>query len=327
MRAAVFTQYGAPDVVAVADVPKPAPAAGQVLVRTVATEVSAGDARLRAAAFPWGMGWIGRALFGVTAPRAHVLGTNAAGVVEAVGAGVTRFKPGDQVVASTGMALGCHAEYIVVDAAGAVAPRPAALSWEETASVPFGGVTAYVFLHDRARVAPGERVLVLGAAGGVGSAAVQLAKAAGADVTAVASAANHELVRRLGATQVVDYHTHDFAALGQTWDVIVDAVGATTYAHAAPALVPGTGRLLLIAADLPQVLAAPLHWNHRVLAGSVFPTAANLQAVLDLAAAGSFRPVIDSVVPLARIAEAHARADSGHKCGTAAVRVWDPPTS
>jgi NADPH:quinone reductase-like Zn-dependent oxidoreductase len=331
MQAAVYDRYGGPEVVRVEAVPKPAPRAGELLVRVATTTVSTGDARIRAASFPWGFGLMGRIIFGVTGPRTRVLGGDLAGVVEAVGTGVARFRVGDAVVASVSDAGSrAHAEYCVVKESGAVVPKPPTLGWAEAAACVFGGVTAYQYLHERAAVQAGERVLVVGASGAVGSAAVQLARAAGATVTAVASEGNHALLRSLGAEATLDYRTQDYTdpalATAGGYDIIVDTTGRATLAGCTRVLRPG-GLLLLIAADLAQLVRAGQHGPHRVIAGPSLANAAVLGKVVALAEQGTLTPLIDSRVPFTRIADAHARADSGHKRGNVVVDIWTPPTA
>lgn len=322
MRAAVVTRYGAPDVLILRDVVRPTPGPRELLIRVKATTVSSGDARVRARRVPEGMGLLMRLAMGWSAPRQPVLGTECSGVVEAVGAEVTRFRAGDAVVAFRGAAMGTHAEYVAVREDGAVAPKPEALSWGEAASLLFGGTTALHYLRE-ARVKPGERVLVLGASGAVGVAAVQLARVAGAEVTAVCSAANAELVRGLGAARVIDYGAEDFTRGDSRWDVVMDCVGATDYARCARVLAPG-GRLLRIVCGLGGLLAAPFQGRlagHRVIAGVAAERPEDALHLVGLAREGTYRAVIDATVPLQRIAEAHARVDSGRKRGSLVVAV------
>ena len=324
MRAAVVTRYGAPDVVALRDVARPAPGPRDLLIRVRATTVSSGDARVRARRVPAGMGFLMRLAMGWSGPRQPVLGTECAGVVEAVGAEVTRFRVGDAVVAFPGATMGAHAAYVRIREDGPVALKPDGLSWEEAAALLFGGTTALHCLRV-ARVKAGERVLVLGASGAVGVAAVQLARREGAEVTAVCSAANAALVAGLGAARVIDYHTEDFTRSDTPWDVVIDCVGATDYARCRRVLTPG-GRLVRVVCGLAGLIAAPFQGRragHRVIAGVAAERPEDVAALVAMAGEGTYRAVIDAVFPLARIADAHARVDSGRKRGSVVVTLED----
>ena len=326
MRAAVVTRYGATDVLALREVARPTPGPRELLIRIKAATVSSGDARVRARRVPEGMGLLVRLAMGWSGPRQPVLGTECAGVVEAVGAEVTRFRVGDAVVAFPGAAMGAHAGYLCVREDGPVAPKPEALSWDEAAALLFGGTTAMHYLRE-ARLKPGERVLVLGASGAVGVAAVQLARHGGAEVTAVCSAANASLVTGLGAARVIDYHTDDFTRGDARWDVVMDCVGATDYARCRRVLAPG-GRLLRVVCGLGGQLAAPWQGRmsgHRVVAGVSAERPEDVQRLVELARDGVYRAVIDASMPLSRIAEAHARVDSGRKRGSVVVTLEGDP--
>jgi NADPH:quinone reductase-like Zn-dependent oxidoreductase len=265
------------------------------------------------------MGWSG--------PRQPVLGTELAGIVEALGAGVSEWRVGDAVVAMPGAAMGAHAELATMPAAGKLIAKPASLTFAEAAAMCFGGLTALHYLRAMARLQRGESVLVVGAAGAVGSAAVQLARALGAEVTGVCSGANVGLVAGLGAARVVDYTQSDFTAGSETYDVIMDTVGATSYAACRRVLRPG-GRLLRVVAGLPALLSAPFQGRragHRVIAGVSTERAEDMRFLAELAERGEYRPVIDSHYPFERIAEAHARVDTHHKRGSVVVDVSAAP--
>lgn len=325
MHAAIVTGYGPPSVVMVQERRRPQPGPRDLLIRVKATSVSSGDARVRARRVPAGMGFLMRLAMGWNGPRKPVLGTECAGVVAAVGTNVTRFRVGDAVVAFPGAAMGAHAAFLCIQEDGPVAKKPEALSWNEAASLLFGGTTALYYLRQKAKVRPGERVLVLGASGAVGAAAVQIARHAGAEVTAVCSAANAALARDLGATHVIDYHARDFSKTGDTWDVIMDCVGATDYARSHRVLARG-GRLLRVTCGLLGQLAAPFQGRlsgHRVIAGVAEERPEDVAVLLDLVREGAYRAVIDEAMPFARIAEAHARVDSGHKRGSVVVTIED----
>lgn len=324
MRAAFVPRYGPPEVVQIREWPTPAPARGQVRIRVLATAVTAGDWRVRSGVLPRGFGALRGVGLGFGGPRKGVLGTDAAGVVDALGEGVTRFALGDPVVAFPGSAFGAHAERLVMPADGRLVRKPPNLTFEEAAALPFGAMTALDFLR-RGRVTAGERVLVNGASGNVGSAAVQLARHLGARVTAVCSAANAGLVRALGAEEVVDYATADFAVGPVRYDVIVDCVGNAPYARVRPVLARG-GRLLAVLADLPAILCAPIagrSHGHRVIAGPAAERTEDLAQIAGLAEQGILRPVIDQRLPFEHIVAAHRRVESGRKRGSVIVTL-DP---
>lgn len=321
MKACVYYRYGGPEVVEIRDVPTPAPRAGEVLIRIVASTVSAGDWRVRSLEVPRGVGLIARLAFGITGPRQPILGGDFAGVVAEVGAGVTRFAPGDAVFGFPGGKFGCHAQYRVMAQTGPVLPKPGNLDFDAAASLPFGAMTALHFLR-RAAIQPGDRVLVVGASGCVGSALVQLARHFGAEVTAVTSTANLAMVASLGAQHVVDYTATDVTAGTDSYDIIADTVGTTTFSRYRRLLRP-KGRLLAIAAGLPDMLAAlwaPLH-GRQVIAGPASETLDDLRQVAALAEQGVLRPVIDRHYDMADIVAAHSYVATGRKRGNVVVRI------
>lgn len=323
MRAAVYRRYGPPEVVQIVEVPKPEPTDDEVLVEIHATTVTAADWRLRSATVPPGFGPFLRLAFGIFGPRKGVLGTELAGVIVAAGKAVDRFAVGEKVVAFCGAGLGCHAEYRAVRQDAAIVRMPPSLSFEQAAPLSFGGTTALFFLRQQGKVQAGERVLVNGASGGVGSAAVQLARHFGAEVTGVCSAANEEMVRSLGAADVVDHGREDFAKSGKKWDVVLDTVGNCTFGRVEPVLAAG-GRLLLAAAGFGQTLGAavrPSRGGRKVLGGVAPERAQDVRLLAELAEAGSFRAVIDRVYPFERIVEAHAHVDTRKKKGNVVVKV------
>ena len=252
MRAVVYSKYGPPGVVALADVPKPIPRKREVLIRIHATTVTTADWRARSLHMPAGFGVLGRLVFGLFGPRKPILGTELAGVVEAVGSAVTRFAPGDPVLAFTGARYGSHAEYRTIAEDGMIAKKPANLTFEEAASLSFGATNALSFLR-KAGIQRGDEVLVVGASGNVGTAAVQLAKHFGAKVTAVCSTANLELVRSIGADAVIDYTREDFAEQRDRYDIIVDTTGTATMRRCEASL-KQNGRLVAIQGSLAQML-------------------------------------------------------------------------
>ncbi|HHB80322.1 MAG TPA: NAD(P)-dependent alcohol dehydrogenase, partial [Aliiroseovarius sp.] len=245
MKAATYTKYGGPDVVSISDLPVPKPGPNEVLIRVHASTVSAGDWRMRSLEVPRGLGLAIRAFAGWTRPRKPVLGGDAAGIIVDMGARVTGWSIGDAVVAYPGAAMGGHADYLMMPADGTMALKPAGLSHAEAAAIPFGGLTALEFLTDKGARQGGEKGLIVGASGGVGSAAVQLARHFGAGVTAVCSAANAALVTDLGAHRVVDYRTQDIATRPDRYDVILDTTGTAPWRRVRHLLTP-RGRLLVV---------------------------------------------------------------------------------
>jgi len=322
MKAVVYAKYGAPDVVALAEVPKPTPKRGEVLIRIYATTVTTADGRARSLHMPAGFGLLGRLVFGIFGPRKPILGTELAGVVEAVGGAVTRFAPGDQVLAFTGARYGCHAEYRTIAEDGQIAKNPSNLSFEEAASLAFGATNALSFLR-KAGIQRGDQVLVVGASGNVGTAAVQLAKHFGAEVTAVCSTANRELVRSIGADAVIDYTREDFAQQRDRYDIIVDTTGTTTLARCEQSL-KRNGRLVAIQGSLAQMLGlerGSRRSGKKVIAGVASVNAGDMEFLAELAEIGALRPVIDRCYPLEDAAKAHAYVDTGRKRGSVVLRV------
>lgn len=327
MRAAVYRRYGPPEVVRIEDLPKPVPGDDEVLVRVCATTVAAADWRLRRAAPVFV-----RLMNGFWRPtKALVLGIEFSGTVESVGRAVTRFRAGDEVFGSTGFRFGAHAEYLCMPENGQLAGKPANMPLDEAAAVMFGGISALHFLR-AARVGAGQRVLVYGASGSVGIFAVQLAKHLGARVTAVCGTGNVELLRSLGADEVVDYTKEDFSSAGRVYDVLFDAVGHSGLRRSLRALKRGGPYVQCGAAKhtLPilggMILGALTSWTGAAkVIGGVARATPDAQAFLkELIEAGRLRTVIDRRYPLDQIAEAHRHAEAGHKRGHVLVLV-EPP--
>jgi NADPH:quinone reductase-like Zn-dependent oxidoreductase len=322
MKAVVYGSYGPPDVLRLTEIPKPTPQDHEVLIKVHATTVTSGDWRARTLEVPRGFGFAARLVFGISKPRQPILGTELAGEIESVGKGVTRFKVGDQVFAFTGASMGAYVEYRCMPEGGALARKPASFSYEEAAAMSFGGTTALIFLR-RAEIKSGDKVLINGASGCVGSAAVQLAKHFGAEVTGVSSTGNLELVRSIGADKVVDYTHEDFTQKGETYDIIVDTVGTAPFSRSKGSLKEG-GRLLLVLGTLPDLLLAPwvsLTSSKKVVAGPVGGGADDLRFLASLADKGEYKPVIDRRYPFDRVAEAHRYVDTGRKKGNVVLTL------
>lgn len=321
MKAAYYDSYGGADVVSVRDMPMPEIEKSEILVKVHSSAVSTADWRFRASAFP-GILWLpGRLMAGLFKPKNKVLGTDFAGRVVDTGQDVTRFRPGDRVY---GFCMhGGHAEYLAIDADKAVSVIPETLDFDQAAAVPFGALSALVFLRDFARIKPGQRIAIVGASGGVGVFAVQLAKQMGAEVTGIASAANLDLLRSLGADHVIDYEQEDFATKNGAYDVILDIVSGTSFAKRKRALVADGVYIPLEfgVREMMQALVTFLRGGKQVRVGVSGDTGADLSHLSTLLGRGDIRPVIDGVFNLSEIAEAHRRVEGRHKTGSVVVRV------
>ena len=319
MRVALTERYGPPEVVRMGERPEPEPGPGQVKVRVVAAGVTRGDARMRGMDVPPGFGPILRLLLGLRRPHRAVMGSEFVGVIEALGPGATGFVSGDRVMGLMGLKGGAHAEALVIAADGLLVPAPGSLSDEEAAGFFFGGLTAADFLIDKAQVRRRERVLVNGASGAVGSAAVQIARHLGADVTAVCGAENAALARDLGAHEVLDYRAGPITGV---WDVVMDIAGTLPWPVARELLAPG-GRLLPVTTrSLGATVGAalrPRRDGRRITGGNLTETKPAMERLLAIHAAGGYRPVIGGALPLEEIVAAHRLAGSGHKRGNAVV--------
>lgn len=322
MKAVVYTKYGAPDVLQIIEVPTPTPKDNEVLIKIHATTVTSADWRIRSLKMPVGFGLMSRLVFGINKPRQPILGSELAGEVESIGKNVSKFKVGDRVFAFSGVGMGCHAEYKCLPEDGMIVLKPENLSYEEAAALCFGGTTALDFFR-RGNLQSGEKVLINGASGCVGTALVQLAKHFGADVTGVCSGTNIELIKSLGADRAIDYTKEDFTANGQTYDIIADPVGTAPFSRVKNSL-KADGRLLQILAGLPDVLSAPLvsmTGRKKVIAGPAAERVEDVRLLAKLAAEGAFKPYIDRSYPFDRIAEAHSYVDTGRKKGNVVVTL------
>jgi NADPH:quinone reductase-like Zn-dependent oxidoreductase len=325
MKAMVYTEYGSPEVLQLKEMAKPTPKANEILVRVYATPINYGDLTARNFAhltskefnMPALLFLPARMSFGWNKPKINILGSELAGEVAAVGALVTKFKPGDQVFAYLGMTMGANAEYVCLPETGTVALKPTNLSYAEAATLPYGAVMA-VSLLKKANLQPGQKVLINGASGGIGALAVQLAKHFGAEVTGVCGTPRLDYVKALGADQVIDYTREDFTQNGATYDLIFDILGRSSFARCRGSLTP-TG-IYLLASFKTQALIQML-WTSltgsqpKVICAMAEESTASLVLVKELAEAGKIKTLIDQRFPLEQAAEAHRYVEQGRKQG------------
>ncbi|MGD8464220.1 MAG: NAD(P)-dependent alcohol dehydrogenase [Anaerolineae bacterium] len=324
MKAILHTAYGPPDELQLTEVEKPVPKDDQVLIKIHATTVTSSDCNVRNLTFAptWSLLPM-RLQFGLNKPKIDRLGIDLAGEVEAVGKDVSRFKPGDAVFGRPDPELGAHAEYICIAEQGVLATKPASMSWEEAACLPLAANTALYFIRDLGNVQAGQRVLINGASGGIGTFAVQLAKYYGAHVTGVCSTGNVEMVKSLGADRVIDYTQEDFTRGGEPYDAILDVVGKSSYPRCRNVL----KKEGLYLATLPtiaivlQTVWTSLVDGKRVKFGDALGKTENLVFLAELAEAGQLRSIIDRRYPLEQTAEAFRYVETGHKKGNVVIKV------
>jgi NADPH:quinone reductase-like Zn-dependent oxidoreductase len=321
MKAIVFTEYGSPDVLQLKEVAKPTPKENQILVRVRATPVNYGDLTARDFAhsqfnMPAPLYLPARLAFGWNRPRIQILGSELAGDVEAVGKAVTKFKPGDAVMAYVGMKMGANAEYICLPESGTIAIKPVNVGYAEAAALPYGAIMA-VSLLQKAKLKPGQKILINGASGGIGAMAVQLAKHYGAEVTGVCGAARLDYVKALGADKVIDYKKQDFTQNGETYDVIFDILGRSSFARCKNSLTPNGIYLL---ASFKSRALWDMFWTSfaspkKVICAMADEKAENLVFVKELVEEGKIKAIVDRRFPLEQTAEAHRYIESGGRQG------------
>ena len=330
MKAIVYTKYGPPEVLKLKEKEKPVPRDKEILIKIHATPVSFGDKLVRDLKeitpgkfhMPFLFWLFAKMYFGIRRPRITILGSEFAGEIEAVGKDVKRFKAGDPVFGYRGQSMGAYAEYLCMPETGVLAPKPGNMTYEEAASVPYGAIMALSLLRKQ-NIGPGQKVLVNGASGGIGPAVVQLAKYYGAEVTGVCGTPRVEYVKSLGADRGIDYTREDFAASGETYDVIVDILGKSPFSKVKGSL-KSNGRWLLVSfktRKLLQMLWTSLTGGKKVICALSTEKAEDLVFIKELIEAGKVKTVVDRCYPLAQAAEAHRYVEQGHKKGSVVITM------
>jgi NADPH:quinone reductase-like Zn-dependent oxidoreductase len=322
VKAIVVTKYGPPEVLQFKEVEKPTPKDHEILVKVYATTVTAGDSRVRSFTVPLSYWLPARIALGLRKPKKAILGMVLAGEVETVGKEVKQFKKGDQIYAYDIMRFSTYAEYACLPENSSVAFKPSTVTYEEAAAIPFGGITALHFLK-KGKIRSGQKVLIYGASGSVGTFAVQLAKYFGAEVTGVCSTTNVELVKSLGADHVIDYTKEDFTTSGETYDIIFDTVGKSSLSGCLRSLKKEGSYLQAVAgpARMIQTQWASMRSGKTPIAGTAVPKTEDLMYLNELVEAGKIKPVIDRCYPLEQMVEAHRYVDQGHKKGNVVITV------
>jgi NADPH:quinone reductase-like Zn-dependent oxidoreductase len=324
MKAILHSKYGPPEELQIKEVKKPVPKADEVLIKIHATTVTTSDCNVRNLTFVPGLfGFLSRLQFGLFTPKNNILGFDLAGEVEAVGADVNRFKIGDQIFGTTEPLYGAHAEYICLPEEGVLVNKPTNMNYDESATIPGIANTALHFIRDMGNVQARDKVLINGASGGIGTFAVQLAKYYGADVTGVCSTTNLEMVKSLGADNVIDYTKEDFTQSGQTYDVIFDAVAKSSFSRCKNSL-KDDGIYLVTVPKLAvflQILWTSMIGSKKVKLEGAPAKIENLLYLKELIEAGKLSTVIDRRYPLEQIPEAFKYVEAGHKKGNVVINV------
>jgi NADPH:quinone reductase-like Zn-dependent oxidoreductase len=330
MKAAVMTEYGSPDVLQIQELEKPSPNDNEILVRVHASSIGFGDLIVRDFKhvspqefnMPSLLYWPARMEFGFNKPKVNVLGAEFAGKVEAIGKDVTLFKQGDEVFGYRGMAMGANAEYLLVPEKSAIALKPKNMSFEEAATISYGGLTAISLLR-KANIQKGQKVLINGASGGIGSAALQLAKHYGAEVTGVCGTNRMQMVKALGADKVIDYSKEDFTKGSERYDLVFDVLGRTSFDKVKRVLNPNGIYLLASfkSKALLQMLITSKFGDKKVICALSSDTPQDLVTIKELAEAGKIKTVVDRCYPLEKVAEAHRYLESGQRHGNVVLTV------
>jgi NADPH:quinone reductase-like Zn-dependent oxidoreductase len=324
MKAIVHTKYGPPDELQLKEVEKPVPGDNEVLIKIHASTVTTTDCNVRNLTFvPESFKFLSRIIFGFKKPKKNILGIDFAGEIEAIGKDVKLYKEGDHVFGSPGIKMGAHAEYSCVPETGALAIKPVGLSWEEAAAISLAGNTALFFIRDLGKIQNGQKILIHGASGAIGTYAVQLARYYGAEVTGVCSAANAEMVKSLGADKVIDYTKEDFYKSDERYDFVFNVVGKTTFSQCKGVLKPKGIYLenMLEIKDILRMMWTSITGGKKIKGGVSKERAENLNFFIELIESGKLKPVIDRIYPFERAAEAFHYVEQGHKKGNVVISM------
>ena len=322
MKAIICTKYGSPDVLQLKDVEKPTPNDNEVIISIYAASVTVGDCEIRRFDMPLWLWLPARIGFGLRGPRKKILGQDLAGEIESVGKNVKRFKKGDQIFARTGFSLGAYAENICLSEEGLISIKPTNINFEEAATVPMGGLTALYYLR-KGNIQRGHKILINGASGSIGTLAVQISKYFGAEVTGVCSTRNLDMVRSIGADHVIDYTKEDFTKSSETYDIIFDVVGKSSFSHSLKSL-KKNGYYLLANPGLSQIIRGRLtsiRSSTKVIAGTLNEKIEDLIFLKDLIEANKIKTVIDRRYSLEQTSEAHRYVEKGHKKGNVVITI------